>query len=798
MKTLKRAEMQSKEPFRIPRGVQDVIPIQRIWEDGIFEVGTGYKKPGILKRILRAILRLFGVKNDLTISCFSKTFRFEDINYSTASLENKEAMFRLYSGFLNSFDSGATYKITIVVKKLDKDEFKKSILIALKGDKLDVYREEYNKILLDEATGANGFIQMKYITVSVYKQDVEEARNFFSRVGTDMSAHLNRLGSRAIVLDAGDRLKMLYDFYRPGEENDYHWNLRDAARKGHSFKDYICPDTFEFEKDHFRMGDKFGRVVFLRDYANFIQDDTITLLCDFNRNMMLSLDVISVQTDEAVREVESRVLGVETNITNWQRKQNTNNNFSASIPYGMELQRKEGKEFLDDLISRDQRMMFAVLTIVLTADTKAELDSDTETLFSIGRTRMCQFATLKYQQMDGLNTVLPIGVRKIDALRTLITESLAIFIPFRVQEVSDRGGIFYGINAISRNMIICNKQNLLNPNAFRLGVPGSGKSFGAKQEMVFIAISTDDDILVCDPEGEYGALIEALGGQTIKIAAGSSDHINAMDMVEGYGESKDPVIDKSEFILSLFEQLDRNHNLSVIEKGIIDNCVRTVYENYQNKGLLPTLTVLQNELRMHPDKEAEGLAKALELFTKGSLNVFAHPTNVNTQSRLVVYDILNLGSQLKTMGLLVITDAMINRVSENWKKGKRTHIFIDEMHVVFENAYSSSFFSSAWRRFRKRDAYPTGLTQNVEYLLASPDARTMISNSECIIMYNQAAPDQMKLAELLNISQEQLNYVTNAEAGSGLMRIGTAIVPFINRFPKGPLYSLMTTKPNDK
>jgi type IV secretory pathway VirB4 component len=772
MKTLSRLFKQDKERFAVPRSVQDVIPVQTIWDDGVFMVGAG---------------------------AYSKTFRFEDINYAIASKEDKEAMFLEYSELLNSFDSGAAYKITIIVKKLDKDEFKQEILIPLKDDALDMYRIEYNKILLYEATGSNGFVQQKYITVTVHKKSIEEARNYFSRVGTDLMTHFSRLGSRAIVLDAGDRLRILHDFFRPGEEGGYHWNAADAMRKAHNFKDFICPDTFEFEKDHFIMGDKYGRVVFLRDYANFIKDDMVVELCNFNRNMVLSLDIIPIPTDEAVREVEKRVLGVETNITNWQRRQNSNNNFSAVIPYDMELQRKESKEFLDDLTTRDQRMMFAVLTIVLTADSKEQLDSDTETLFTIGRKRLCQFATLKHQQMDGLNTVLPYGVRKIDALRTLITESVAVFIPFRVQEVSDRGGIYYGINAISRNMIICNKQNLLNANAFRLGVPGSGKSFGAKEEMAFIAISTDDDILCCDPEGEYGALFEALGGQVIRIAAGSPDHINAMDMVDGYGDSGNPVIEKSEFILSLFEQLDRNKSLTVIEKGIIDNCVKNVYDAYQQGGPLPTLIVLQDELRKHRDKEAEGLAKSLELFTNGSLNVFAHPTNVNTQSRMVVYDILNLGSQLKTMGLLVITDAMINRVTENWKKGKRTHIFIDEMHVVFENEYSSNFFSSAWRRFRKRNAYPTGLTQNVEYLLDSITARTMLSNSEFIVMHNQAASDRLELSKLLNISEEQLSYVTNAEAGCGLMRIGNAIVPFVNRFSQNTaLYRLMTTKPSER
>ena len=770
MKTLTRIFQQDRERFSVPKSVQDVIPIKTIWDDGIFMVGNKY----------------------------AKTFRFEDINYAVASKEDKEAMFLEYSELLNSFDSGATYKITIVVKKLDKEEFKKSILIPLKGDNLDIYRIEYNKILLDEATGANGFVQQKYITVSVHKKNIEEARNYFSRVGAELSAHLNRLGSGAIVLDAGDKLRIFHDFFRPGEDSSYRYNARDAMRKGHSFKDYISPDSFEFTKDHFIMGNKYGRVVFLRDYANFIKDSMVSELCDFNRNMILSLDIIPIPTDEAVREVEKRVLGVETNITNWQRRQNSNNNFSAVIPYDMELQRRESKEFLNDLTARDQRMMFAVMTVVITADTKEQLDSDTETLFTICRKHLWQFATLKHQQMEGLNTVLPYGLRKIDALRTLTTESVAVFIPFRVQGVSDQGGIYFGINAISRNMIICDKRNLLNANAFRLGVPGSGKSMGAKEEIGFLAITTDDDILVCDPESEYGTLVEALGGEVIRIAAGSPDHINAMDMVEGYGDSGNPVIEKSEFILSLFEQLDKNHSLSVIEKGIIDHCVRNVYENYQNGGPLPTLVVLQDELRKHRDKEAEGLAKALELFTNGSLNVFAHPTNVNTQSRIVVYDILNLGSQLKTMGLLVITDAMINRVSENWKKGKRTHVFIDEMHVVFENEYSSNFFSSAWRRFRKRNAYPTGITQNVEYLLDSITARTMLSNSEFVVMNNQAASDRAELAKLLNISEQQLSYVTNADAGCGLMRIGHAIVPFVNKLnPQSALYRLMTTKPGE-
>ena len=771
MKTLTRLFRQDKEKFKVPRNVQDIIPINAVWDDGIFMVSNKY----------------------------SKTFSFEDINYASVSKEDTESIFLSYSELLNSFDSDATYKITIIVTKMNQDDFRNSILIPMRGDKQDIYRSEYNKIIIDEAINANGFIQQKYITVSVRKNNIDEARSYFSRIGAELTAHFNRLGSRAIALDMKNKLKIFHDFFCADTDISYRFNDINNIRFDRDFKKLISPRTLEFKKDHFKMGDKYGRVVFLKNYASFIKDDIISELTDFTRDMVLSIDMIPIPTDEAIREVEKRVLGVETNITNWQRKQNQNNNFSAVIPYDMELQRKESKEFLDDLTTRDQRMFFSLMTIVLTADSKEQLDSDTETLFTIGRRHLCQFATLKYQQPDGLNTVLPYGVRKIDALRTLTTESAAVFMPFRVQEISDKGGIYYGINTISRNMIICDKRKLQNANGFRLGVPGSGKSFSAKEEIVFIALTTDDDILICDPEGEYGALAEALGGQRIKIAAGSNHHINAMDMVEGYGENN-PVIEKSEFILSLFEQLDRSRSLTVIEKGIIDYCVKNVYDFRRNGGALPTLRVLQNELRRHPDKEADGLAKSLELFTNGSLNIFAHPTNVNVQNRMVVYDILNLGSQLKTMGLLIITDAMINRVSQNWKQGKRTHVFIDEFHVVFENEYSGNFFSSAWRRFRKRNAYPTGITQNVEYLLDSVTARTMLSNSEFIVMHNQAASDREVLADLLNISNEQMSYVTNADAGCGLMRIGNAIVPLSNKFNPATapnLYRLMTTKPGE-
>ena len=770
IKTLSNIFKQDKEKFVIPRSVQQVIPIETIWSDGIFKIGRNK---------------------------FARTYKFTDINYAVASKVDKETMFLEYMDLLNSFDCGG--KITINNRRLNKVDFEKAILIPMQEDGLDLYRKEYNNMLLDKATSSNSMVQEKYVTVSCYKKTIEEARTYFARVTTELNSHFARLGSKCAEVNGEDKLRILHDFYRTGEESGFHFDIQESMRKGHSFKDYICPDTFEFEKDYFRMGDRYGRVLFLREYASYIKDDMIAELTDMNRNLMLSIDVIPVPTDEAVKEAENRLLGVETNITNWQRKQNQNNNFSAVIPYDLEQQRKESKEFLDDLTARDQRMMMGVLTMVLTADTKEQLDTDTEQILSLSRQKMCQMAVLKYQQTDGLNTALPIGTRRINTFRTLTTESLAVFMPFKVQEIQDKGGIYFGENAISHNLILCNRENLLNQSSFILGVPGSGKSFSAKELIAFLILNTEDDILICDPEGEFAPMVQAMGsdiGTVVHVAAGGRDRLNAMYMVEGYGENN-PIVEKSQFIMSLVEQIDKN-GVGPQHKSIIDRCTGQIYQEAAETGIVPTLSTLREKLLVQPEKIAKEIALSLELFTTGSLDIFGHASNVDLDKRVVVFNIHDLGEQLKPTGLLVITDTMLNRVTLNWKMGKRTHVFIDEFHVVFENEYSGNFFNSAWRQFRKRNAYPTAITQNVEYLLDSVQASTMLSNSEFIIMLNQAASDREKLAKLLNISKEQMSYVTNADAGCGLIKYGSALVPFVNRWPRQTkLYDLMTTRPGE-
>lgn len=761
-----------KEKFKIPRSVQDAIPIDAMWEDGIFLVG----------------------KNK-----YSKCFKFTDINYSVASREDKEEMFLEYSELLNSFDTGATSKITIINRRLNKLDFQKTMFIKLEDDELDKYRKEYNKMLLDKATASNGIVQEKCITITIEKKNIEDARLYFLRIGTELINKFKELGSVCVELEAVERLQLFHDFYRVGEETAFNFDFISNMRKGHSFKDYICPDTFEIKDDYIKIGNRYARVLFLKEYANYIKDSMVAELTDINKNSMMSIDVIPIAMDEAVREAENRRLGVETNITNWQRRQNANNNFSAIIPYDLEMQREQSKEFLDDLITRDQRMFMSVLTMVHTAETKEELDNDTEEILTIARKNLCQFGVLRFQQLDGLNTAMPFGVRKIDTLRTLTTESLAVFMPFRVQEIRETNGIYYGQNVISKNMIIADRKKLLNGNSLVFGVSGSGKSFITKEEIVFTMLKDKNaDVIVIDPENEYTPLVKALGGEVIKVSATSGNHINAMDMNKNYADGANPVILKSEFILSLCEQLIGSDNLGAKQKSIIDRCTASTYRYYLQgnyQGTPPTLQDFYQELLKQEETEAKEIALAIELFVNGSLNTFAKQTNVDTENRLICYNILDLGKQLLPLGMLVVLDSILNRITQNRAKGRNTYIFIDEIYLLLRNEYSANFLYTLWKRVRKYGAYLIGITQNVEDMLQNNTARAMMANSELIIMLNQASTDRAELAKLLNISDLQLSYITNVGAGEGLLKIGSSLIPFSNKFPKDTeLYKLMTTK----
>ena len=776
---MKKAPLKPKKErasVRLPKTAQQSIPIRRIYRDGIWEVDGK----------------------------FSRCWRFTDINYAVSDEEDKKDTLIKYCALEKGLPTDAITKISIVNKHLNPLEFQKEMLMPSKQDGRDDYRREYNRMLLDKAAEGNGIVQDRYITVSVERRSIEEARSFFARVGSDLANNMKKLGSQLFEQDNSDRLRVLHDFFRIGEEDRFHFDFDTVAKRGHSFKDSICPDSIQFHSNYFELSDnKVGRVLFLKDYPAYLEDSFIKELTELNRNLILSIDIQPVPTDKALKEIQNQALAVETDITRWQNKQNQNNNFSAIPPMQLTDARDTMRSMLDDLTMRDQRMTLCVLTLVHVADTKEQLDADTDTIRSIAGGKNCEMSVLTYQQEDALNTVLPYGLRRIDTLRTLTTESAAGLVPFSSQEIRHRGGIYYGVNATSRNLIVCDRRQLLNSNGFILGVSGSGKSFAAKEEITSIALSTDDDIIIVDPEREYAPLVRALGGEVVQIAAGSHNHINAMDMTSGYGEEDDtvngPLLLKSQFVMSLCEQLMKPSLIDAKERSIIARCVKSVYQNYTQDGTpSPTLKEFRAELLRQPEPQAQSIALALELFVDGTLDVFAYQTNVDMSSRIMLFDIFDLGSQLKTVGMLVMLDAILNRVIENHRRGRRTWIYIDEIYLFFANEYSTGFLEESWKRFRKKNAAATGITQNVTDCLRSPTAKNMLANSEFLLMLSQAPTDQEELVRMLRISEEQLGYINNAESGHGLIKVGGALVPFINQFPRGTaLYRLMTTKPGE-
>jgi hypothetical protein len=708
-------------------------------------------------------------------------------------------MFLQWCAVINALDVGAAIKLTLYNRRVNRADYEQSIMMPLRGSLQDEFRREWNDFILSQAMSANNNItQDKLLTISVQKKNIEEARSYFTRITAELQARFTQLASSLIVLDATERLRIFHDFFRTGREEEFRFNLRQSARRGHSPIDYICPDSIEMEKDHYAIDGRWGRVLYLRDYANYIKDTMIQELCDLNRTMMLTIDMIPIPTDEAVKQTTLQLDKVEANAARYNQRQQANQNFSGALPHDMELQRKEAKEFLDDLTTRDQRMLLCCVTMTHMAASREELDGDTESLLSVGRKHLCQMSTLKFQQSDGLNTVLPYGVRMIDALRTMTTESTAVLMPFKTQELFDGGGICYGHNIISKNLIVINRRNLLNGNGFVFGVSGSGKSFISKEEFVNIVLNTEDEVLLIDPEQEYGRLVRALGGEVINISATSPNHINAMDVSREYGDVENPIILKSEFILSLCEMAVGTGVLNAKEKSLIDRCIAATYKGYVQRGYTgnpPTLQHFHQELLKQAEPEAREIALAIELFTRGSLNTFAQQTNVDIRSRIVCYDIHELGKQLKPLGMLVVLDAIYNRLARNKELKRNTWIYIDEIYLLFQNEYSSNFLFELWKRVRKMGAFCTGISQNLEDMLQSHTARTMLGNSEFLILLNQAASDRAELARLLNISDTQLNYITNAGVGKGLIRCSGNIVPFESQFPKDShLYRLMTTK----
>lgn len=763
----------NKEAYRIPRRVQDLIPIRRVWEDGVFQLGQDF---------------------------YAQTFRFSDVNYLSASKSTQARLKDGYMQLLNSLDPDAMTKITIVSHPLRKGFFAENVLMPDRGDGRDKYRHECNELITGGSSRAIGKEQELYLTVSAKHRNYQDAASFFADKANLLRDHLRGIGSDCEALDAEKKLSLLQRFYRPEDADTFRFYLEDGMRKGHDFRDSICPDSMEKYSDYLRIGNRYGRVFFLKEYASVLRDRLLSELLASGANVTVTMDILPISTEEARREVEQRLLGVETNITNWQRRQNRNNNFSAIVPYDMDLQREEASLILNDLDKNNQKLLLCVLTVLVLADSKEELDRDSNTLLGAAKNRMCQLAVLKYQQLDGLNTVLPIGVRRLECYRTLMSKCASVLVPFRNVDIMDPCGVYYGVNSVSRNPILIDRARLMNQSAMLFGVSGSGKSFLAKLMVSNLILSTKDHIIICDPENEYEKLVAALTDDytVVHLAVGGKDRLNAVTMVEGYGgNEQDSISTKSDFILSLMEQFS-NYSFDMKEKSLIDRCLHLILENRNPNAPEPTLRDLREKLLEQPEPEAKDLALALEVYTIGSLDIFGGASTVDLNKRVLIFDIHDLGENLRPAAMLVMLDNIMNRVTQNWMNGIRTHVFLDEFHLLLLLQKTAEYATKIWRMFRKRNVFPTAITQNASSMLETDEGRSMVSNSELLIMLNQSQPDQLALGRLLNLSEEQLRAITNARVGCGLIRYGPSLIHFENRFPRNTkLYELMTTKPGE-
>lgn len=758
-----------------PKTVQQTIRYRRMMEDGVCEIVPGF---------------------------YSKTIKFEDITYQLLDREGKIDVFSKYCEFLNYFDPQIHVQISVVNRSIDKADFRNQMFLKYRDDDLNDAREEYNKMLNDKMLqGQSNMIREKYLTFTVKAQDYKSAMQILYRVENDILNNFKTFGAQAYVLSGRERLALMYYFFNGAESFIFDYEY--LVKYDLSTKDFIAPDSFDFRnKSHYGMGQRFGQTVFLKDLPPDLSDKLITELSDLHINMNINIHVDSVEQDKAFDLVKQKISFMEQQKIDEQRKAINKGYDLEMIPWELRYSLDEAENLLDDLQNKNQRIFKFTCLVHVSADTLEDLDDYVYQIKSIARKNNCKMGDLDYLQEEAMNSSLPIGVNLVEIYRTLTTASTAIFIPFTTQELYQTGGMYYGVNTISRNLIFFDRKTLKNANGFILGTPGSGKSFAAKREMLNILLNSDDEVMVIDPEREYSALAQSLHGEVIHISAGSKNNINPLDLTLDYSDSDDPLLLKSEFVLSLCELIiGGNMGLDSVEKTIIDRVTKLTYADYfENPKTtpMPTLLNFYDILTQQPEEEANSLALALELYVTGSLSVFSKPTNINISNRFIVYDIKDLGKQLKTFGMLIVLDQIWNRITINRAIGKRTWIYMDEIYLLFQNEYSANYLFELYKRARKWGGVPTGITQNVEDLLISDLARRMLSNSDFILMMNQSPTDRAELEKLLNISSRQGNYITNVAPGQGLLFTGTSVIPFTDKFPvKSNLYKIMTTKPEE-
>lgn len=776
-KELKKA---SEPLYRTPKSIQDTIEIVAVAENGIFEVGKGIK----------------------SLNRYSKSYRFTDINYTTTNEEEQVDIFERYCKFLNSLD--VNFKITVNNKNKNMEDLRKLVLMQYKGDGFDNFRKIYNDIIEDKIReGRQGIEQERYLTITIERKNFEEAKAQFATLEATLHKAFNELGAEITALEGNERLKVLYDYYHLGKEGQYQFDLKEYKTTRTDFKNDLCNSTTRYFPDHYEYDGKFCKALFIKKYPSSLSDRFLNEITSIPVHSITSIDVVPIPKDLTTKILQKKYLGIEADILKQQRVRNRNNDFSSDISYGKRIEKKEIEEIMDDVRENDQCLFYVAVTIILIADSKEELNSISETVETIGKRNGCTIDTHHLQQREALNTALPIGVRQVETMRTMLTQSVAVLMPFNVQELNDAGGNYYGINQVSKNINVGNRKKLINGNGFIFGVPGSGKSFFAKQEMGSVFLNTEDDIIAVDPMNEYFDIARTFGGAVVNMSTYTDNYINPLDMDVwelDINDSKGMIREKGEFMLGLCEQCIGD-SLNSRQKSIIDRCVRNLYMGIarSREKYIPVMSDFYDLLMEQPEEEARDIALSLELFVDGSLNIFNHQTNVDVRNRFIVYGIRDLGAELSPITMLVMMENIQNRITTNARKGKATWLYLDEFHVLLNREYSAKYLQQLWKKVRKQGGLCTGITQNIIDLLQNYVATTMLANSEFVALLKQANTDSSRLAEVIGVSEAQLRFVTNSSSGMGMMKCGNIVIPFDNTISKdSDLYRLYNTNLHEK
>ena len=758
---------------------QDTIPFQKMYPDGICRV---------------------------TDILYTKTIRFHDINYQLAQNEDKSAIFESWCDFLNYFDSSIHFQLSFLNMTANADDYESSISINPQQDYFDSIRSEYSDMLHSQLSkGNNGLMKTKYLTFGIEAENIKIAKPRLERIENDLWNGFKRLGATVDSLDGKERLKLCHNILRMDGNEPFHFDWKWLVPSGLSVKDFIAPSSFEFREGRvFKTSGKFGAVSFLQILAPELNDRILADFLDIESNLLVTMHIQSVDQTKAIKTIKRKITDLDKMKIEEQKKAVRSGYDMDIIPSDLATYGGEAKKLLADLQSRNERMFLMTFLILNTAETKQQLENTVFQASGIAQKHNCTLVRLDYQQEQGFMSSLPLGLNQTVIQRSLTTSSTAIFVPFTTQELFQSSGeaLYYGLNALSNNLIMVDRKRLKNPNGLILGTPGSGKSFSAKREITNIFLITTDDIIICDPEAEYYPLVNRLNGQVVKISPTSTNFVNPMDINLNYSEDDSPLSLKSDFILSLCELIvGGKEGLMPVEKSIIDRCVRIIYADYLSDPVpekMPILEDLYNALKEQDEKEAQHIRAALEIYVTGSLNVFNHRTNVDIKNRLVCFDIKELGKQLKKLGMLVVQDQVWNRVTINRSEKRSTRYYMDEFHLLLKEEQTAAYSVEIWKRFRKWGGIPTGITQNVKDLLSSREVENIFENSDFVYMLNQASGDRQILAKQLNISPHQLSYVTHSGEGEGLLFYGNVILPFTDKYPKDTeLYRIMTTKPTE-